>query len=84
MPFTTVAVPIIAHHVPYVNLTSAPSTFHVPLIHGYCVLYELHDIGWVIVDDGIGEKYAVKFLLPDQTQSILLNQVNQSLHHENV
>ena len=56
--FITTAVHIVAHHVPYVNVTIDPSAFHVPLTHGYCVLYELHDAGCVIVTVP-GLKYAI-------------------------
>ena len=58
IPSITVAVPIVAHHVPYVNVTTVQSTLPVPLIHGYWVLNVVHDAGCVSVTE-INEKYAI-------------------------
>ena len=80
MPFATVAVHIVAHHVPYVNVTSVPSVLPVQLIRGYCVLNELHDAGWVRVTVP-RLKYAIKFLSHETCQSVLVtHHVYQSLH----
>ena len=45
IPFATTAVHIVAHHVPYVSVTNAPSTLPVQLIQGYWVLNVVHDAG---------------------------------------
>ena len=59
--FNTTAVHIVAHHVPYVRVTTDQSTSHVPPIQGYCVLNIVHDVGWVIV--GINQIRAKLFLV---------------------
>ena len=45
IPSATTAVPIVAHHVQYVNVTIDPSVFPVQLIRGYAVLNVVHDAG---------------------------------------
>ena len=63
IPFATTAVHIVAHHVPYVRFTIVQLISHVPLIHGYCVLYVVHDAGWVIIDVGVYHRLANLFLV---------------------
>ena len=75
IPFVTTAVPIVAHHVPYVNVTNVQSIFHVQLTHGYCVLSVVHDAGVVIVCIQLYHK---------RTRWFLVSQLNKSKYHHTI